>query len=462
MKHRRGSSRTFLMLLLALMMTFGMSFAAQASVGKAKITKATAGESQVTLKWKKVSGATGYAVYIKSNDTIRQINKGKESSLKGKTSLTIKKLTNGYTYGFYVAAVDASGAGEKSDMVKATPKVKKPAKVAKARVHANGNGTVKLKWAKTTNASGYYILQKTDEGYKKVATVKKGSTVTATIKNLKNGTVYYFKVQAYRTVDGVTAVGSMSDVVEGRPNVKSAAVKSVHTYYYKVKVTKKTTATPVSGGKSITLKKGTTIKLIKKASGNGKSTALIKGVQYKVSNKALNLNKYSFIYKNKTLYSKATAEAFVNYKGYKTTASKDGVHYLIWINTYTQRLYLFTGEQYNWTCKKVVKCATGMPGTYLDYEDLTTVKHSETPLGKSAIWKKDKTWIFAADQYAYWASRISGGAIHSWLYYPTTMKKWTNVGSLGTPSSHGCVRVDISVAKYIYDHCPLGTTVVVY
>ena len=35
-------------------------------------------------------------------------------------------------------------------------------------------------------------------------------------------------------------------------------------------------------------------------------------------------------------------------------------------------------------------------------------------------------------------------------------------GRLGMALSHGCVRLDINNAKWIYDNIPSGTTVVVY
>lgn len=35
-------------------------------------------------------------------------------------------------------------------------------------------------------------------------------------------------------------------------------------------------------------------------------------------------------------------------------------------------------------------------------------------------------------------------------------------GRLGMPLSHGCVRLNINNAKWIYDTIPTGSTVVVY
>ncbi len=451
-------------ILLTVCMVFALSFAALAQPAAPTLTKAKAGESQVKLTWTRVSGATGYAIYVKSNNVVRQVNQGKESKLKNKVTCTLTNLTNGYTYTFYVAAVKGSEKSEMSNGRNAAPAVQSPGKVANARVSANGSTSITLSWSKLSKASGYYIYQKTEDGYQRIQTLKKKTSVK--IGGLKNGVAYFFKVQPYRTVDGVTVVGTMSAELEAHPDKEPAAIKSIHAYYYKVTIKKTTTATPLaSGGKKLTLKKGTTIKLLEKGGKNytsGNSIAKINGKKYYVKNKHINFDRYSFITKNKTLYSKETAEAFVNYKGYKTTTSHKGTKYLIWINTYTQRLYVFTGSQYNWKLSKLYVCATGMPGTFRDFEKPSWIRRSETPLGKGSVYGKANPWIFASNQYAYWATKIPGGAIHSWLYYPSTMQKWTGVGSLGTPSSHGCVRIDISQAKWIYDNVPTGTTVVIY
>ena len=46
----------------------------------------------------------------------------------------------------------------------------------------------------------------------KTVTVKKGSTVKATIKKLSKGKKYYFKVRAYKTVNGKKIYGAYSSV----------------------------------------------------------------------------------------------------------------------------------------------------------------------------------------------------------------------------------------------------------
>ena len=50
---------------------------------------------------------------------------------------------------------------------------------------------------------------------------------------------------------------------------------------------------------------------------------------------------------------------------------------------------------------------------------------------------------------------------HSVLYNRGSMTKIQD-GTLGKPVSHGCVRLDINNAKWLYDNIPNGTKVVIY
>ncbi|MCD8365775.1 MAG: L,D-transpeptidase family protein, partial [Clostridiales bacterium] len=50
---------------------------------------------------------------------------------------------------------------------------------------------------------------------------------------------------------------------------------------------------------------------------------------------------------------------------------------------------------------------------------------------------------------------------HSVLYYPGSMTRVKD-GRLGMNLSHGCVRLSMTNAKWIYDNIPIGTKVYVY
>ena len=80
------------------------------------------------------------------------------------------------------------------------------------------------------------------------------------------------------------------------------------------------------------------------------------------------------------------------------------------------------------------------------------------PCGRWYYFKKFDCWA----QYAY---RINGPYLfHSVLYSEkdTATLRQSSVNNLGRRASHGCVRLSVEDAKWIYNNCPAGTTVKVY
>lgn len=64
----------------------------------------------------------------------------------------------------------------------------------------NTSGGISLKWKKVKGASGYYVYRKTAKNsFKKVATVKNGSSVKYTNKSVKSNTKYFYKIKAYNS-----------------------------------------------------------------------------------------------------------------------------------------------------------------------------------------------------------------------------------------------------------------------
>ena len=97
----------------------------------------------------------------------------------------------------------------------------------------------------------------------------------------------------------------------------------------------------------------------------------------------------------------------------------------------------------------------------------TGTRQNPTPLGttimpsKRARWGYFPTW----DSHAQYLTRIdSANAFHSVLY--TEADELTlavkSFEDLGSPASHGCVRLYVSDAKWIYDNCKAGTIITVY
>ena len=120
--------------------------------------------------------------------------------------------------------------------------------------------------------------------------------------------------------------------------------------------------------------------------------------------------------------------------------------WLIAIDTSNCLLGVYYGSKGNWTNKYTWLCS---PGTWA------------TPTVKGTFSVGSRGYVFGSGYSCYYWTQIYGDyLIHSVLYYPGT-----NIimeGTMGVPGSHGCVRLDIQNAKWIYDNIPSGTTIVSY
>lgn len=97
----------------------------------------------------------------------------------------------------------------------------------------------------------------------------------------------------------------------------------------------------------------------------------------------------------------------------------------------------------------------------------TGTSSNPTPLGTTIMPKKRARWGYFPtwDSHAQYLTRIdSANAFHSVLYSAPDESTLSvkSFEALGTPASHGCVRLLVSDAKWIYDNCEEGTIITVY
>ncbi len=175
----------------------------------------SASYSSVKLTWAAVSGANGYEVYRATSSTgaytkIATITNGST------TAYTNAGLTMGSTYYYKVRAYRKMGDntlyGGYSAVKSAKPALAAPAVKAAATSYCS----VKLTWGAVAGAGGYEVYRATSAGgaYTKVITT---AALSHTNNGLATGTRYFYKVRAYRTVNGVKVYGSYSAVQSAKP-----------------------------------------------------------------------------------------------------------------------------------------------------------------------------------------------------------------------------------------------------
>lgn len=88
-----------------------------------------------------------------------------------------------------------------------------------------------------------------------------------------------------------------------------------------------------------------------------------------------------------------------------------------------------------------------------------------TPTGAFSLGEKLRWHLLDGPSYGQYCTRITGSILfHSVWYYSQNKadQSYIQYNKLGTTASHGCVRLTVADAKWIYDNCPSGTKVTIY
>ena len=149
-----------------------------------------------TVNWKKISGASGYMVYRKTASG----KWTKLTTIKKSSTITYKdkKISANTIYEYTVRAYRNVNGKKATSSYKSSGKYKSaPARQIITSVSNEKKGLC-LKWKAQKKCDGYYIYRKIGNGkYKRVATIKKGSTSSWTDKKVTKGKKYGYYVCAY-------------------------------------------------------------------------------------------------------------------------------------------------------------------------------------------------------------------------------------------------------------------------
>lgn len=380
----------------------------------------------IKISWKSVKGAEGYKLYRRIIggpwQQIAQLTStnyiDKSSLISGTKYLYTVRAYNGTTRSYYVE----SGV---SEIKLTTPSL----------INAqNNSGGIKVTWKSVKGATSYRIYRKIYGGtsWKWIGTSKTASYTDKS--SLTSGNKYVYTVRALKSSD--LSYYDPDGITETKLNTPAL-----------------TSAKKVSGGVKITWQS------VKGASGyyvyrrlSGKSwirIATTTSTSY--TDKTTNIN---YIYTVKAY--KSSDMSWYNTSGIKVITNKmlrkaqsfsSSTKWLILVDTTANKVGIYYGSKGNWTEKKYWSCTTGA---------------ASTPTVKGSFTVKSKGLAFGSGYTCWYYTQFYGNYLfHSVLYNPGS-KTSIQDGRLGINASHGCVRLSLTNAKWIYDNIPSGTKVYIY
>lgn len=115
----------------------------------------------------------------------------------------------------------------------------------------------------------------------------------------------------------------------------------------------------------------------------------------------------------------------------------------ILVNLPEQMVYIFSGSNHNWKMINSFACASGKSST-------PTIK------GHFNVGNKGASFKAIGGAICKYYTQISGNYLFHSVLYDSNGNHITD-GTLGTTVSHGCIRLAIDNALYIYNNMPMGT-----
>ena len=192
-----------------------------------KVTLVSTVDDTVTIKWKKVSGADGYKLYMLNPAEKKYVTYG----LYTDEACAVTGLKKGITYKFKLAAyIEKNGKivpQTKTSVFKAATEKLPAPKSVRAEVTEN---SVKLTWDKVEGAEKYKVFryEESSKTYKPFDTAE---SEEYTAEGLTTGTTYYYRVAAMVSDGKNYITQNISDAVTAMPK-RNVELKTADATFY--------------------------------------------------------------------------------------------------------------------------------------------------------------------------------------------------------------------------------------
>lgn len=397
--------------------------------------------TSIEFKWNKVSGASGYTVYRVDYTTDGKYKKLADLSDKY-TSLRNNGLETGRQY-FYkiVAYKDVNGLkleGKEAIIKTATL----PATVTNLKVKSQSTSNINIGWDRVPRATGYVIYRmdsSTNGKYKLYKVVNGNNNITFNDTGLKAGRCYYYRVRAYRAINGKNYYG-------GYPTLKTGTATVVPQFTLTTgnnTITASWSAVSGAEGYAFYLAESKTSHYYLQGhttSTSYTSKTLKEGRTYYVRVCAYNL------VNGKKIYSSFQTKSLTCKKNNLVAGYDVGDTY-IEIDIDQQRMWYYKDGNLMVSTNVV----TGYKGVHDTPKGLYNVIQLRSPsrlVGPTwDVWVNywiGVTWDGVGIHDSTWRTSGYGGNIYTY------------------DGSHGCVNTPYNNVKIIYDNCKLGTPVVIH
>lgn len=204
--------------------------------------------NSLTLSWSKLDNVNGYKIY-KYNPTSNSYKLLKTISDSSITSYTDEDLESASVYSYKVRGYKVIDGnyyyGNYSKIFSESTRINK---VTNLKLDTRNATSLEISWDKVNNADGYkiYKLDTNTNTYKLIDTINSNSTTSYTHSNIVSATNYYYKVKAFKYLNGSNRYSDYSSTLKAttRPLQPSVTLSSTTSKSIKAnwtKISKRTT-----------------------------------------------------------------------------------------------------------------------------------------------------------------------------------------------------------------------------